>query len=539
MAIRQWLLGFIAASRCGEEKTTTAFLVTRTVRGVRQLYQFSTRRQSARLVTMFAAAPVETSFAGRREEARLRVIVAWALWEEKSLLKHLSDEEKQVLLQVLQRASQGNGDVGLLEARLEVAEVMLTVQADGAAVCAAFEAAMSSREARRLEPPQELAIVDTPVEALASEIRELRSGLSAAIAAETVAVIEARNEAVLNWQLIDEAAASVRRTVAFATRDARALVAELAAVVVALRRGEADVGRARALALQAVHVHLPLGELLRLAEERRASREQLFIATRYADLLKEIEDRAYSRLFPETYALLRWKAARARALCKDVDAFALEARSAIARILALDGVAIASCLGSREVAITDVVHRLECVLLVTVRVKTAASAIRKMLRRKQSNLAAVRDLVGLRIVVDLPQDRDDLDEIAALYAVHRAVSRLWPELQGRFKDYVRRPKASGYQSLHTTVWLEEMPMEVQVRTAKMHATAESGEASHALYSGTRRDASLAFELGEFPLHERRLLPPGSSTQYVHAVAVDAEPVDDEAVDVESVQISPL
>jgi len=103
------------------------------------------------------------------------------------------------------------------------------------------------------------------------------------------------------------------------------------------------------------------------------------------------------------------------------------------------------------------------------------------MRAKGIPLEAVTDVRAVRIIVP--------DKMAC-YVALRAV-------QGRFagaasdggdapsaavKDYIRHPKPNGYQSLHVVVAGDDgSPVEVQIRTPKMHLVAEYGLAAHWRY----------------------------------------------------------
>jgi GTP pyrophosphokinase len=124
---------------------------------------------------------------------------------------------------------------------------------------------------------------------------------------------------------------------------------------------------------------------------------------------------------------------------------------------------------------------------VTGRPKHIYSIWNKM-RRKQSGIDSLYDIRAVRILVD-----DVKDCYTALGIVHH----LWSPLPREFDDYIAKPKANDYRSLHTAViGPEGKPLEVQIRTWEMHQHSEYGVAAHWRYKegvrkGVRRDP--AFE----------------------------------------------
>ena len=111
-------------------------------------------------------------------------------------------------------------------------------------------------------------------------------------------------------------------------------------------------------------------------------------------------------------------------------------------------------------------------ITVTGRPKSLYSVHQKM-QSKQCSLGDIQDLMAFRVLVD---------NVEQCYQALKIVHGHYEPLPNRFKDYVRKPKPNGYQSIHTTVvGPEGKTMEVQIRTQEMHQVAESGIAAHWQY----------------------------------------------------------
>lgn len=111
------------------------------------------------------------------------------------------------------------------------------------------------------------------------------------------------------------------------------------------------------------------------------------------------------------------------------------------------------------------------------RIKNCFSIYQKM-QRKQLSFEDVLDFVALRVIL---KPKSGVSEEEACYKVLEEVKRKWKSVEGTTRDYIANPKENGYQSLHTTILASGLPVEIQIRTERMHECSEIGSAAHHSY----------------------------------------------------------
>ena len=105
------------------------------------------------------------------------------------------------------------------------------------------------------------------------------------------------------------------------------------------------------------------------------------------------------------------------------------------------------------------------------RFKTIYS-LRNKIVKKNILHSQVLDLIGLRVIVDSIED---------CYIVLGLILKHWSVMTHKIKDFIAVPKENGYQSIHVTVLYKDIPIEIQIRTQKMHYLSQYGSAAHRIY----------------------------------------------------------
>lgn len=106
--------------------------------------------------------------------------------------------------------------------------------------------------------------------------------------------------------------------------------------------------------------------------------------------------------------------------------------------------------------------------------KAIFSLYHKMIKMNRQSCNDLADIVAIRVTLNTT-------EYAPCYQVMMFIQGTWPVVKHSTHDYILYPKSNGYMTLHTTVNVSGIPIEVQIRTAEMHENAELGSAAHALY----------------------------------------------------------
>lgn len=125
-------------------------------------------------------------------------------------------------------------------------------------------------------------------------------------------------------------------------------------------------------------------------------------------------------------------------------------------------------------------QRLDCTI--KWRTKSVPSIYAKM-KAQNVDFDQVYDLFAIRIIVNSPLKKEKED----CWRVYSIVTDVYTPNPKRLRDWITTPKASGYESLHTTVKMDnEKWVEVQIRSVRMDEIAEKGQAAHWQYKSKDR-----------------------------------------------------
>jgi len=300
----------------------------------------------------------------------------------------------------------------------------------------------------------------------------------AALPAELQRLVDGQQAAEQVWALHAQrppqgAAEGLRRLLLAIVRDLRVVFVLLARQLARMRAALAlPEGERQALARLTRDIHAPLANRLGIWQ-----------------LKWELEDLAFRYLQPDTYRRIANLLDERRA---DREAFIRDSLAELQR--ALDAAGIHAELAGRPKHIYS---------------------IWKKMQRKSLDFSDLYDIRAVRVLVDSVTD---------CYAALGVVHSLWPHLPGEFDDYIARPKANGYQSLHTAViGPQGKTLEVQIRTHAMHRANELGVAAHWRYKeGGSADAEFEAKIAWM----RKLLEPRGEDDSALAAELQTELLED-------------
>lgn len=271
-------------------------------------------------------------------------------------------------------------------------------------------------------------------------------------------------------------AENFRKMVLAMVRDIRVILIKLADRLHNMRTLSAlDLSRRARVARETLEIHAPIANRLGMNH-----------------IKVELEELGFAALYPMRYRVINESVRRSKRSRKEAMG---TIQSQLKQVLAKAGI-LADRVDGRE--------------------KHVYSIYKKM-RNKHLSFHEIMDVYAFRITVEKIDD---------CYRILGLVHNLYKPVPGRFKDYIAIPKVNGYQSLHTTLFGPQgFPIEIQIRSRRMHRMAEKGIASHWLYKSMKTSASKAqvqaknWLKGLMDLQNRS----GDSLEFIEHVKVDLFP----------------
>jgi len=115
----------------------------------------------------------------------------------------------------------------------------------------------------------------------------------------------------------------------------------------------------------------------------------------------------------------------------------------------------------------------------------SVNSIYGKIKKQGVDISEIYDLFAVRIILDnIPKEK----EKEACWNVYSLITNIYQPNPTRLRDWISTPRASGYESLHTTVMGPDNHwVEVQIRTRRMDDVAEKGNAAHWKYKESGSD----------------------------------------------------
>ena len=298
----------------------------------------------------------------------------------------------------------------------------------------------------------------------------------------------------LSANLQDEQAENLRQMLIAMTGDIRIIIVKLADRLHNMRTlGSMKPEKQQRIARETLEIFAPLAHRLGIGQ-----------------IKWELEDLSFKYLDPDAYSYLQ---TRLRTRQEEREAHILQAIEQLRTELA-DDIELSEWVEEEDIA---------------GRSKHLWSIHNKM-QKEGKALEQIFDLLAIRLIltpkpVNAPEGRqkdraEEAREKRVCYHSLGIVHSMWSPIPGRFKDYIAVPKPNGYQSLHTTVISQGgQPIEVQIRSRRMHMVAEFGVAAHWMY---KQGSALAQKEREDWLSQMRQLQQDftDASDFVDAVKND-------------------